>query len=377
MTRRILAVSNNFPTPHFAEKGVFVANILREMARQGAAVDVIAPYSWIAECKHWRKPRTKLDFGPLQVKQPVYTAVPLRWPRHDRLLTGINSRLLRRAVESQLSETRYDVAYAHFFPSALAIMPSMEKARVPVFLNFGESDPWDYDQLYGEDWIGVLRRLQGIVTVSRANFEYLSLRDPQLIPRMRWIPNGVDTHKFHPISRSECRARLGLPPTAHIAAFCGHFDHRKGPMRVAEAVRLLGIKAVFLGGNGRQVPHGPGVLHAGSVIHDELPLWLNAADVFVLPSLSEGMSNAVLEALACGLPLVVADRPFNRDFLVPECAEFVDPLDTAAIAEAISRCLVPAAASMMAAAGVALARRFSLEARITRMFEYFDGAAAS
>lgn len=80
---------------------------------------------------------------------------------------------------------------------------------------------------------------------------------------------------------------------------------------------------------------GGHVLFAGVVENAKVPDWLAACDVFVLPSLNEGRSNAVIEALACGLPVVVSDRSFNREFLREDFAVFVDPMNPDAIGSGI------------------------------------------
>jgi glycosyltransferase involved in cell wall biosynthesis len=113
------------------------------------------------------------------------------------------------------------------------------------------------------------------------------------------------------------------------------------------------------------------VLHVGAVPHAELPIWLRAADIFVLPSLGEGMSNAILEALAAGLPVAVSDRPFNRAFLDDDSATFFDPLSPAHMAQAIGRLLEDGARrDRQTTAGLAVARRQTLAGRAERILKF-------
>lgn len=69
--------------------------------------------------------------------------------------------------------------------------------------------------------------------------------------------------------------------------------------------------------------------------HDDVPLYLNAADVFVLPTLQEGCCNAVVEAMACGLPIISSNLPFNWDVLNLDNSIMVDPLNVEEIKQAI------------------------------------------
>jgi glycosyltransferase involved in cell wall biosynthesis len=182
------------------------------------------------------------------------------------------------------------------------------------------------------------------------------------------LPNGVDERHFFPRDRAEARRRLGLPADRPILAFVGHLNERKGPLRVLDAIRgRPEIGAVFLG-RGPQRPEGPQVLHADAVPHEDVPLWLSAADLFVLPTLDEGCSNALIEALACGLPIVTSDRPFNRAVVNESMALLIEPADSAALAAAIAELVDrPELRAALGAAALAHAGAFRLERRASRV----------
>lgn len=369
---RVLAVSAGFPTPRFPERYVFVKNILLEMARQGASVDVIAPFSWVSAIKTMLNASQNIDYFPLNVKFPTITTMPMSFFKGLRQsIMAFNEAAMSRAIERSLpTDAHYDFCYAHFLPAGRAVLEPAARRGIPVFVNLGESSLWSYDELYGRDaWVRGLSLFSGIITVSKRNHRYLLERDPHLVKKLRYIPNGVDTKRFLPMDKQMCRSKLGLPFDDKIAIFCGHFIERKGPLRVLDAIRRLGIKGIFLG-KGLDKPEGPEVLFSGSVVNNDMPLWLNAADVFVLPSLSEGMSNAILEALACGLPLVVSDLDFNHEFLNQECTKFVDPLDPVDIAGGIERCLEPGLSESMRSASVGHAQKYNIERRITLIKEF-------
>ena len=85
------------------------------------------------------------------------------------------------------------------------------------------------------------------------------------------------------------------------------------------------------------MPDYDGIIHCGTVMHDLLPEYLSAADVFVLPTQNEGCCNAIIEALACGLPVISSNLPFNWDVLDESNSIMVDPNKVDEIAGAIRR----------------------------------------
>ena len=100
------------------------------------------------------------------------------------------------------------------------------------------------------------------------------------------------------------------------------------------ATRKDSYEALFIG-KGEQEPHCDNILFKGALPHDQVPLYLNAADVFVLPTLHEGCCNAVVEAMACGLPVVSSNLPFNWDVLDDTNSIMIDPNNIDEIAAAI------------------------------------------
>lgn len=370
--KNILAIAASFPSSKFPEHYIFVKNILLEMAKQGADINVIAPLSWTTILKTLNKQSYPVDHAPLKVQRPITSKIPLRFFKGmQKPGMYFNDVVMSWSIERSLKKNQsFDFCYAHFLPAARAALKPMKKRNVPIFLNLGESDPWEYDDLYDkEKWIQELSQFAGIMTVSKRNRDYLLGRNPSLASRLRYIPNGVDTNRFKPLDQKMCREKLGLPKSIPIAVFSGHFEERKGPLRVLKALQQLDIKGLFLG-TGIEKPIGDNVLMANSVVNEDLPLWLNAADVFVLPTLSEGMSNSILEALACGLPLVVSDKDFNREFLTEDCTQFVDPWDSQDIAKGIKKCLESEMNYKMRQTSVQLAKQYSIEKRVCRIHDF-------
>jgi glycosyltransferase involved in cell wall biosynthesis len=175
-------------------------------------------------------------------------------------------------------------------------------------------------------------RLSGIVAISNAiREELISYRVPAR--KIAYIPNGVDTDRFEPpatsVERDQMRARLGLPAEMTVL-FVGAITQRKQPHLLVEALgqlRSVGVRAhLVLAGPVKDVRYGDAIKSAAQelgiqhqvtwtgFVRDMAP-WYRAADVFALPSSNEGMPNALLEAMASGLPSVITPIPGSIDLV--------------------------------------------------------------
>ncbi len=165
---------------------------------------------------------------------------------------------------------------------------------------------------------GVVRTLQRadrVVAVSRPLAEQAAaLGAPR--ERIDVVRNGVDAALFRPRDRAEARDRLGLAPDRRMALYIGRAEREKGLLDLIEAWGRSGANpdgaTLAVVGDGaaldaakrlaeeRKLP----VVFAGARPHAEIPDWIAASDVLVLPSWNEGTPNAVLEAVASGRRVV-------------------------------------------------------------------------
>lgn len=154
-------------------------------------------------------------------------------------------------------------------------------------------------------------------------------------------------------------------------------------MRVAEAIRLLhddNIKSIFIGtpaDNEHEQPECDGILFRGGLPHEQINSYLNCSDAFVLPSLAEGCPNSVIEAMACGLPIISSDLPFNYDILSNENAILVDPLDVKAIAAAIKQLKDnDSLKDRLAKDSLTKAKELTIKERVSKILMFIQGRCA-
>jgi len=188
---------------------------------------------------------------------------------------------------------------------------------------------------------GVWRRAEAVTACSEGHRELALHTDPDATVQV--IANGVDIECFCPpeVRREEAGA---------LRVLCvGRLIERKGQHHLLAAVRRLrdlgqDIELTLVGtGDGEadlrrlaaELRLEACVRFAGCVSHEEMPDLYRASDLFVLPSYNEGMSIALLEAMACGLPVVVTDTGGTRE-LVRGNGVVVPWADAAALADAIT-----------------------------------------
>ena len=342
----ILFSAEYYPTPN-SPVTAFIAVLCREMTKQGHNVTVIAPQSFLGIIRNQ------------EFKQPFHFADEVWVGNEVRKIDiycpmAISSGFGRLGYVTKWSHEwsvynmakklpKPDICYAHMWTSGYYILRYAKKSCIPLFVATGEDRIFFNHYLKDKELRQIREYVSGVICVSTKNLEESLSCGFANKEICQVFPNSIDDSLFHHLDKSECRDKLGYPQDAFIVAYIGRFYNRKGVNRVSAAIKLLNdpdIKAIFIGtsnpGEDLQ-PDCNGILFNGKLPHNEIPLYLNAADVFVLPTLAEGCSNSIVEAMACGLPIISSDLPFNYDILNADNSILLDPNDVSAIASAIKK----------------------------------------
>lgn len=331
---KILIVAFNYPSKYCSADFVFVKMLVDEFARQGHECMVMAPHSLTHhKCLHHGVEEYSVGKNTVKVVRPNYFSTSSLTIGKYYISNVLHKWIVRRALRKLTFDP--DVVYCHFWKQGIEAYPFAKKHNIPLFVATGECEIFE-DNRKGElkDFCDYVKGVVCVSTKNRDESLGLNLCKPD---NCVVVPNSIDNGLFKKLDKQECRKKLGLPLDKTIIAFVGWFVERKGSLRVSEA--LAGIPendvcSLFIG-EGPKEPACDNILFKGKVLHDDVPLYLNASDAFVLPTLQEGCCNAVVEAMACGLPVISSNLPFNWDVLNTDNSIMVDPMNVDEIRQAI------------------------------------------
>ena len=330
--KRILFVGM-YPDEYSPYRNVFFQNLIFAMADKGIECTVISPVPVTRYRKHLREvSKKRIDKTPNGADVIVYHPryISLSSKRVGKIHTGLYSEDLfqKCAIKTARKlEKNFDVVYGHFFLSGgLAAIKIGRDREIPSFIANGECD-------YNTEIVQQFRKLNrkdieglsGIIVVSTHNANVLKGKDIFKDIPMIVAPNAVDVSLFKKQDKYQARKALNLPQDTFIVGFVGGFIERKGDKRLLEAANRISDVYLAFAGKGEVKPSGERVLLCRAMKHEEVPVLLNAIDVFCLPTLNEGSCNAIVEAMACGCTIVSSNLPFNDDALTDENSIRIDP----------------------------------------------------
>jgi len=354
---RIVSVCRTLPTPDDPSAGIFVLNRLVAMAAH-ADLTVVQPLPYtpgLRPLPAWARQSSHEAQGLTILHAPMFYL--------PGILKGADAAWLARAIAPLLrrlhAQRPIDLLDAHFgYPDGAGCRRVADRLGVPVFITIrGFENEYVAMRGVAEQMTGAMRAADGCISVSHSLRE-LALRHGVQAGRLRVIHNAVEWERFAFGERVVARRALGLDLAEPLVVSVGHLVVRKRHHVLIEAFaevlrRRPQARLVIIGGDANEPAYRERLQReivdrglegrarlAGNLPPAQVADWLRAADLFALGTAREGCCNAVLEALAVGLPVVTTPVGDNAEFVRPgENGALVPVDDAAAFALAIDATL--------------------------------------
>lgn len=360
---RVLVLSSLFPHAGAPGAGLFVRERMFRVARQ-VPLTVVSPQPWFPGqglIRRWR-PHFRLPAARRETQQdiavylPRYVSLPGVAKSLDGLLMALGCLPLLRQLKKDVG---FDLIDAHFgYPDGYAAGLLGRWLGVPVTVTLrGSESRQAQTPALRRRLAATIVRAGRLITVS-ASLRQLAIELGAPEAKVEVIGNGVDAVRFSPQPQAQARQALGIAADAPVLIGVGTLVERKGFQRVIELLPALrqrhpGLVYLIVGGAG---PEGDmsaalraqvaalgleqAVRFLGPLAPNQLSLPLSAADAFVLATRNEGWANVLLEAMACGLPVVTTDVGGNAEVVCgPQLGRIVPFGDAAALQCAIDEVL--------------------------------------
>lgn len=359
----IVVFSTLFPNLAQPNAGIFIRERMFRVAREIPIV-VVAPRPWFPLQgllrllrPHFRPgvPAYEKTMG-IEVYRPRFFCIPGIFKFLDGYFMALGSLGAMRQLKNRFT---FNVIDAHFgYPDGYAASLLGKWLKVPVAITLrGTEVPHAREKFRRFFLIKALKNATRLFTVSsslKSHAVGLGIAEDKI----RVVGNGVDLEKFRPIEKNQAREKMAIPETTKVLITVGALVERKGFHRVIEILPSLinnhpDILYLIVGGASAegdwtdQIKHQVQVLKLEKYVRllgprtsEELKDILSAADVFVLPTSNEGWANVLLEAMACGLPIVTTDVGGNAEVVSgPELGIIVPFGDSEKLCKAVDQAL--------------------------------------
>jgi len=323
---RVLEVCQEFPNRYYPQLGTFIKQSIDSIANQKVDITVVSPkplvlpFSAFPYHNFSKLPRIE-HTEKYDLHHPRYVyAVP---KKYFYPITGISYAHFVSRYAIKNIKPKPDLIHAHFsYPDGFGMIGLAKKWNIPLVISaLGTIErKVAYEGSYtSRQIIKAMNFADKVLSVSedlKLHIVNLGINENNVIV----VPNGVDTEKFKPAGKENARKLLNLPLDKNIILFVGALRSIKGVDYLIEAAKNFvdSNTELYLVGRDDGLKKSlkkmaqdfkitDFIKFIGPVNHEDIPLWVSASDILVLPSLSEGRPNVVLEALACEVPVVATD----------------------------------------------------------------------
>jgi len=322
---RILAISHLFPNLKEKRYGIFVARQLSEIRKLGAEITVIVPRVWcpgfLSHFDRWKNHDHKCPlcrFEGIETFSVPYLRPPGNFYNRWSGLAAFQA-MKSKALELHKSR-KFDVIYAtDFFPDGDTAVRLARYLKLPaacLSIGVDVNITAQSSGIIYRHFVRTAKALDGTLACGQSvadGIEAVTGKSPLCVYGV------LDLQEFSPaLDKIQVRKELDLPLDKTIALYAGYLTKRKGVYELLETIyrvqkKCPGLQLVICGAGPEEailwrLIREKGIEHmvrmAGEVEPERMNKWMQASDLFVLASHTEGMPNVVMEAMACGLPVV-------------------------------------------------------------------------
>lgn len=320
---KILVISSIFPNGQDLTKGVFIKQQISELSKL-CKLKVVAPVPYslpVKMIKKWYKfSKVKQEeiIDNIEVYHPRYLVIP----KIGRFLYGFCYYFgIYKTVKNIFKDFKFNIILTYFaYPDGFATALLSKICKKPFVIKTMGSDinVFTRNMIRRELTKYVLNKAYRVIAVS-SDIKQKVVELGISPHKTTVIPNGINDSLFLRKDKLECRKGLSVPVDKSVILFIGNLKKDKGVIELINVFEKL-VKSgdnssiLIIIGTGelklkiinmiRKMKLTDQIILKGVVPHKEIPLWINACDVFCLPSYNEGCPNVILEALVCGKPVV-------------------------------------------------------------------------
>jgi glycosyltransferase involved in cell wall biosynthesis len=330
-------VTTSYPLDNSDGSGIFIQRLAVAMNRAGAKITVLAPGDRYAKTKEWDKGIRIIRFlyAPRFLMRLAYGngGISENLQHHPWLIILVPFFLFALGASVFILSRPCDVIHANWLPTGLLSLPAKKiRKKILVITLRGRDLKKKPSKLLGL----LMKQADAITTV---NHKWAQDVRETVGGKVFYTPNGIEL----PVSVYDHRSRLGIRSDEILVLYIGSLILRKGADILAKTAKIVwethrSIRFLVAGpGNPEEfgLNNLPNVLCIGKVSPDEVFHLYKSADIFILPSRHEGRPNALLEAMASGLPSVAANIPGVTEILTNECGIITARENPEAMASAI------------------------------------------
>ena len=348
---KIAVVTHYFPSSAEPWQGRSAYQQLLEMSKRAEA-RVFYPHAAYPDfLRRWTKASNNFDafYSPPEVNVRYYD-----YPALPVLSRPCNGWLAARALLPHVRNFAPDVIYSYvLYPDGYAALQIGKALGVPVVAkSIGSDVNRITNPIARMHTRTVLREADFLISVSEDMRKKMVTMGAAL-EKTRAVVNGCDLSVFHVRDRKEARSQLGLNPAAEVVVYVGRLDIKKGLRELVQAAASLHPSRphlqVYMVGDGPDkgvIEQEIQAANASSYVHimkgcsfDEVAIWMAASNLFTLPSYMEGCPNVVVEALACGRPVVASRVGGIPEIMDEESGRFVSPCQASDLARGLNSAL--------------------------------------